>query len=444
MVRWLERFNTILHEQDINTIPQLQSITAKEKETLKQIGATLAVPLRTGQGRLSGLLILGPKRSGQRYNVEDEQLIYALGGQAATNLENARLYNEMQQVRASLEAWLNSMTDCVLIIDADYLIQFMNAASLKTFGDRTGGNCWYALGKDGKCTRCPIDWYLSGDRDGFRYSEKIQNREYDVAIAPLSAPDEDLSVIEVLRDVTEHRLAEEKQKQLQEELHIASRLASIGELAAGVAHEINNPLTGILGFSQRLLKKTTDEAVKRDLQRVYNEALRAARVVDNLRTFARRNKPKKEYLNVNDVVRKSLEMRIYELRTGNIEATTQLEAALPTITADFQQLQQVFLNIIINAEQAMTEANGRGKLIIETEKGRDRIKVLFTDDGPGISRENLKNLFQPFFTTRADRGGTGLGLSVCHGIVLAHGGKIYAKSALGKGTTFVVELPVGA
>ena len=243
-------------------------------------------------------------------------------------------------------------------------------------------------------------------------------------------------------DITERKRAEAEEKWLQQELYLSRRLASIGELAAGVAHEINNPLTGILGFSQRLLGKSSDEEFSHDLQIINSEAQRAAKVVQNLLTFARRREPKKEYSNINDILQKALELRAYELKTSNIEVVTDLTPSLPEIMVDFQQIQEVFLNIILNAEQVMNETHGGGKLIIKTRQTKDHIRISFTDDGPGIPPEYLDNVFDPFFTTRAEKGGTGLGLSACHGIVTEHGGRICAKSKPGKGATFFVELPL--
>jgi len=190
------------------------------------------------------------------------------------------------------------------------------------------------------------------------------------------------------------------------------------------------------------LRKSTDEKVSQDLEVIHNEALRAAKVVENLLTFARRREPTKERSNINDIVQKALELRAYELKTSNIEVVTDLAPSLPKTIADFQQIQEVFLNIILNAEQVMSEANHGGKLTIKTREITGYIRVSFTDDGPGIPAENLDRLFNPFFTTREVGGGTGLGLSICHGIVAEHGGRIYARSKPGKGATFIVELPV--
>jgi len=238
--------------------------------------------------------------------------------------------------------------------------------------------------------------------------------------------------------------AEAKEKQLRQELNHSRRLASIGELVAGVAHEINNPLTGIIGFSERLMRKSTDKQTSQDLNRINSEARRMANVVTNLLTFARQRELNKQYADVKDILKSSLELRVYELKTGNIEVITDLAPNLPKLMVDFNQIEEVFLNIILNAEQVMTEAHGGGKLSIKTRQVKDYIRVSFSDDGPGIPAENLDKLFDPFFTTRWEKGGTGLGLSACHSIVTEHGGKIYAKSKPGEGATFVIELPLTA
>jgi len=243
-------------------------------------------------------------------------------------------------------------------------------------------------------------------------------------------------------DLTDRKQAEEREKELQQELSISSRLAAVGELAAGVAHEINNPLTGVLGFSERLLRKSTDEEVRQDLERIHNEAQRITKVMDNLRTFTRRREPEKQYSDINDILQMTLELRAYELRTGNIEVVTDFTPSLPEVEVNSHQIQEVFLNIILNAEQVMTEAHGGGKLTIKTGKIKDYVKISFTDDGPGIPAEHLDRLFDPFFTTRGEQGGTGLGLSVCHGIVTEHGGRLYVKSKPGEGATFFVKLPL--
>jgi signal transduction histidine kinase len=244
------------------------------------------------------------------------------------------------------------------------------------------------------------------------------------------------------RRVVELEGLEAEQLRAEEQLIIADRLASIGELAAGIAHELNNPLTSVIGFAQLLLGKNIPGEVREDVEVIYSEARRAADVMKNLLIFARKHSPLKKLINVNSVIEKVLRLRAYEHNVDNIQVVTSFAADLPLAMVDDFQLQQVFLNIIINAEHFMRQAHQRGTLAITTRRIGNIIRVSFSDDGPGISAENLGRLFDPFFTTKEVGEGTGLGLSICHGIVTEHRGRIYARSKRGEGATFVVELPV--
>jgi len=238
-----------------------------------------------------------------------------------------------------------------------------------------------------------------------------------------------------IRDISER-------KKMEEQLIVSDRLASIGELASGVAHELNNPLTGILGFSELLLKKKVTEDVREDLETINREAQRAAQVVRNLLTFARKHDTIKKPVNISKAIQSVLDLRAYEQKVHNIKVVTHFDPDLPELTADVFRLQQVFLNIIINAEYFMVQAHNGGTLNITTERIGDVIRVSFADDGPGIKEEHLKHLFDPFFTTKELGKGTGLGLSICHGIVTEHGGQIYAENRPHGGAAFIVELPV--
>jgi len=244
--------------------------------------------------------------------------------------------------------------------------------------------------------------------------------------------------ITIVRDITER-------KGMQEQLMLTDRLASIGELASGIAHELNNPLTSIIGFSQLLMeKKDTADDVKEDLGLVHSEAQRAAGIVKNLLTFARKHAPVKQLSQINGIIEDVLRLRAYEQKVSNIEVIKQFDPKLPQIMIDHFQIRQVFLNLIINAEYFMAEAHNRGTLTITTKSSDSIVKISFADDGPGISKENLSRIFSPFFTTKEVGKGTGLGLSICHGIVAEHGGSMSARSQLGKGATFVVELPISS
>jgi len=217
----------------------------------------------------------------------------------------------------------------------------------------------------------------------------------------------------------------------------------VGELAAGVAHELNNPIAAIRGFAQLLNgRKDVDEATKKDLSTIYSEAQRASKITQNLLAFARKHEPEKRLISMNEAVEKTLELRAHQMTMNNIELVLELDAELPLTMADSHQMQQVFLNIINNAEQAMVEAHGKGRLEVKTEKAGGLIRITFSDDGPGIPEENLERIFDPFFTTKEVGKGTGLGLSICYGLVAAHGGHIHVRSNLGGGATFVVEIPL--
>ena len=230
---------------------------------------------------------------------------------------------------------------------------------------------------------------------------------------------------------------------MEEQLQITGRLAAVGELTAGVAHELNNPLAAVQAYAELLSDKDDlDETTKSDVETIYKEAQRASRITSNLLSFARRYKPEKGLISINEVLDKSLELHSYHLKVNNIEVVRELHPSLPWTMADFHQMLQVFVNIITNAEQAMTKAHGKGKLIIKTQKKGNVIQITFSDDGPGISEEDLKSIFNPFFTTKEVGEGTGLGLSICYGIVQEHSGALYAKSKLGDGATFTVEMPI--
>ena len=225
---------------------------------------------------------------------------------------------------------------------------------------------------------------------------------------------------------------------------LADRLASIGQLTSGIAHEINNPLTGVIGFSELLLEKDLPDEIKEDLGIISKEAKRAANVIKGLLTFVRSKGTEKDLVDINSIIQEVLKLRAYEQRLSNIEVKAQFAPDLPRVIGNGAQMQQVFMNLIINAEQAMIETHGRGRLKVITGNAGEMVLVSITDDGPGISPENMKKLFSPFFTTKEVGKGTGLGLSICHGIVTEHGGRIYAESELGKGASFILELPIPA
>jgi signal transduction histidine kinase len=217
----------------------------------------------------------------------------------------------------------------------------------------------------------------------------------------------------------------------------------IAELASRVARELNNPLATILVYVQLLQARgNVDEITQEGLRTIYREAQCASSITADLLCFARRGKPQKQLISIQEVIQRSVELHIHSLRAKNIEVVVKLQPDIPKTMADPSQMQQVFTNIIANAEQAMTEAYGRGKLYVKAHVMGELIRITFDDDGPGIPQRNLKSIFDPFFTTR--RTGLGLGLSICCAIIEGHGGSIYATNKPEKGATFVIELPIVA
>ena len=237
-------------------------------------------------------------------------------------------------------------------------------------------------------------------------------------------------------DITEH-------KKTQEQLIIADRLTSLGELASGFAHELNNPLMGAIGLCELLMdKKGVSNNIRQDVVTIHNETRRAAEVIRKFLSFADKRLSEKRLTDVNSVIESVLEMRENQHKASNIRVNTRFTSNLPEVMAASSQLQQVFLYIIMNSEYFMVKANNEGVLTVTTEKVGDDIKISFADDGPGISKQDLAHVFDPFFSTKEVGDGIGLGLSICYRIIAEHGGRINVESELGKGAAFTVELPV--
>ena len=251
----------------------------------------------------------------------------------------------------------------------------------------------------------------------------------------------------LVRDVSERKKLEDQTRDLYHQLLQAEKLAALGQTISGVAHELNNPLATILTWAERLSQRPAseiDDKTRRGLETILSESERAARIVRNLLTFARKRQSTRTLVDLNHVVRDTLSLRSYEQRVTNILIVDALASGFPQVFADAHQIQQVLLNLVINAEQAMLSANGRGTLVVRSWHDIDRQAVILeiNDDGPGIPEDVQKKIFDPFFTTKEVGKGTGLGLTVAYAIVHEHGGRIRLASKPGSGASFFVELPV--
>ena len=261
-------------------------------------------------------------------------------------------------------------------------------------------------------------------------------RQCSLTVTPLAEGGAMTGVLGIVRDVTdEHRMTEQLVQQ--------EKLAAVGELVSGVAHELNNPLASVMAFAQLLLAAPADAPPDREaIDAINQESKRAAKIVANLLTFARQHQPERTVADLNRVVQDTLELRRYALRTAQVDIDVDLDPELPLTWADPFQLQQVVLNLLTNAEHALSSWPGEKRIRVATAHHGDQLVVSVTDTGPGVPTENLTRIFNPFFTTKPVGEGTGLGLSISDGIVREHGGRIRVDSQAGLGATFAIELPL--
>jgi two-component system NtrC family sensor kinase len=265
----------------------------------------------------------------------------------------------------------------------------------------------------------------------FRYQAHNQAKIIDCIIVKM---DNDC-VLLTFSDISRDREEEEK-------LYLTSRLASIGEMAAGLAHELNNPLTGILTLSQLLANSDLPAENKEDIDCIYTEAKRAAGIVKNVLLFARNRIGDSGQSQPNEVIKDVFRLREYEQKSNNIKVSMNLEDNLPEILLDKGQLQQVFMNLISNAEAAIKETKRPGIINVTTQRENNHVNIIFRDNGSGIKKQIIHRIFDPFFSTKEIGKGTGLGLSICYSIIVKHGGKINVESQVNEGTAFTIKMPV--
>ena len=249
----------------------------------------------------------------------------------------------------------------------------------------------------------------------------------------------------IILDITER-------KNLQNQLIQSAKLAAVGELISGVTHEVNNPLAVVMGYAEMMLgDDELDKETSKSIKVIYNESERARKVIQNMLSFARQHAPEKEPVIINDVINTTLDLAEFDLKKNGIKIVKDLDKKIPSILGESNQLEQVFLNLFINAQHAISDLNEKGTLTIKTktikeENGDDSssgyVNVIVSDDGPGIPQKIINNIFDPFFTTKPEGKGTGLGLSVSLGIIKDHSGIIDVVSNEGKGTSFNIKFPI--
>ena len=345
-----------------------------------------------------------------------------------------------------LAAALNTMDQAVLLVSIAREVRYANPAASRLFGYDDAELVGRPL-EDLLAVATPADRRLAlpglTHSGGLWLAEQLHRRK-DGRTFPASvhldyirnAADEPVGIVVVLRDLTDER-------RIADHLRQSEKLAALGELVAGVAHELNNPLAGISAFAQLLLEDPLDPEQSESVRLIKREADRAVGVIRDLLYFARKGGPSPGSVNLNELVEHTLRLRSYSLRSSGIDVRVELDPSLPTIPGDGQRLHQVVLNLVVNAEHAMHGADTR-RLVVRTSRTTHGVSVEVSDTGMGIPDDVRPRIFEPFFTTKAEGEGTGLGLSVSYGIVRAHGGEITVESNPGIGSSFRVTLPIAA
>ena len=353
-----------------------------------------------------------------------------------------RAQDTLARSEARYRHLVESASDAIVTLDANGRFTTVNHAAENISGykrDELVGQWFAPMLPDDDLPKAlgHFQQALSGETGLFESQFYRKDGEIRTISITYSTPQKDEEVLCLIRDVTD-------QKMLQEQLIQSEKMSAIGQLVSGVAHELNNPLAGISAFAQLLLaEKRFPPDQRTAAETIYSEARRASRIVQNLLTFARQHKAEKGPTAINQVLDDTLELRGYELRVRGIDVRREYDESLPDTMADAHQLQQVFLNLITNAEQAMEQRDGHHhRLTVRTRRSGEAIRIEVEDTGAGIPANLIERIFNPFFTTKPTGSGTGLGLSISLGIVREHEGKIWAENAQQGGARFLVELPV--
>ncbi len=403
----------------------------------------VAVPVRIG-GVVEAVLNVESDRVGA-FSDADVLVLETAANQLAIAVENARLFGRVKESEEEYRALVESSPIAVCQVDTAGRVTYVNPAVAELTGwDRATVVSRYANAAD---LSVPEDRArLAGALDAAAAGQAQRGVEFRAAHADgrarwVSAEIQPLlfegggrkGLLLLARNIT-------REKELQLQLHQSEKLKAMGEMVSGVAHELNNPLAGILGYAQLLLSRPTEQWSRRDVEKIEGNARRCKKIVENLLTFARQSRSEKQSAVVNQVIESVISLNEYQFRMDNVEMARDFDPRIPPLPLDVSRWQQVFINLASNARDAMVDAGSPSrKITFSTRLKGAEIVIRVEDTGPGIPRPLLGRIFEPFFTTRDQ--GTGLGLGLCYGIVTDHGGTITADSEPGRGATFTIRLP---
>ena len=427
---------------------QLVLRTAPGREQLllfegASVHAAVAAPLHA-HGETSGALVVADRLTGD-FTDEDARLLSTAATHAAVALANARFFEIIRGAKEHWETTFDALGEGIALVDAEGVIRRANRAIAAfvrlPITAVVGRDLDQMLFGEQHVIRALVAEAGAEDRSAaaVHRSETI-GRILRLGVSPVANAADEVAAIVVVEDITE-------QKKLEGQLLQSEKLASVGTLVSGVAHELNNPLTSISGLSEFLLEQGVGTDQQREHLRVINDqSERASRIVRNLLSFARKTEGDRLPVDLGDVVQRTLQLMDYELRRNNVTVTAAIAPGLPPVLGSRDQLQQVALNLFTNAVYAMAQLPKGAPRTLEVRVGleADRVVLRVSDSGPGIAPEAAAKIFDPFFTTKPPGEGTGLGLFLSYGIADSHGGTLAAESPPGGGAVFILSLPRGA
>jgi signal transduction histidine kinase len=422
------RRGPLLFPRDVAAAAAALGVTLQEAAPPAWIGVPIAAVGRT----IGAVSLAGPRAGG--YGQAELSTAQAIAAQAAIALENARLVELLSSGKREWELTVDAIHQAICIVDAQGFVRRANrvfAELIKIPVTALPGRSWMGL--------LPPAWaelVAAALREPGAPPVEVRtgDRIFLVSAVPF-AGDQSGAAVLLFEDQTEKR-------QLQDQLIQSEKMSAIGQLIAGVAHDLNNPLASVVGFSDFLAEVGDVPAnMVEPLQVIRQEAERAASIVRNLLTFARKQETARRRQAVKPLLESTLALLRNQLMTLRVEASLDVEPDVPDVEMNPNQMTQVFVNLVNNAAQAIAATGRAGHVWVTARKWLDGVAVSVSDDGPGIPEEIATRVFEPFFTTKAEGEGTGLGLSICQGIVKEHGGGISLDSSPGTGATFTVELP---
>jgi two-component system NtrC family sensor kinase len=404
-------------------------------------GWTRAVEaLKTGALILGAVEVRAPE--GAPYPHRRLDLLQVYAREAALALHRSQLYRDLSLGKAEWERTFDTIRDCISVVGPDLELRRVNRALAEAVGKApqalVGQPCFRALyGREVPCPACPVQQALETGTEARAESQTVRgSRVYDYRAYPLRGPPDGrvYAAIAYARDVT-------REEQLSRSLRHSEKLVTLGQIAAGIAHEINNPLTAVSSYAQLLALRLGDSRDAEGARRIQEGVERIHRLVGNLMSFARPSDDAFFPLDLNDIVADTLSFSRYEISRGETELREELAPQLPRVLGSKDQLEHLLLNLLTNARDAVA---GRGTVRVATRADGPRVHLEVADDGVGIEPAVRDRVFDPFFTSKPPGKGTGLGLFIAAGIARKHGGEIRVESEPGRGSRFTLTLPAFA